>query len=161
MSIKMVLIPIERLKAYERKSTDTLKQPPDIELKLMMQRKARRSKKSTVPVQPQNISLDKEIDSYTKAPKNRAKDAVKHLNDNRDRLKFDKNTGEFSYDGIKAVDSDIRELVSTLTSNSKRKTDPKGWELFVQSLEDSEAPSDIYGGWQYEKAAKGDWAALK
>ena len=83
------------------------------------------------------------------------------MNENKDRLKIDQNTGEFSYDGINAPDSDARELISTLTSSGKRKSNPKGWDLFVESLEDSEAPSNIYGGWRYEKAAKGDWAALR
>ena len=55
-----------------------------------------------------------------------------------------------------APDSDARELISTLISSGKGKSNTKGLDLFVESLEDSEAPSKIYGGWDYEKAAKGD-----
>lgn len=153
----MVLIPIERLKAYEKKATDTPAVPPDIELKLLKQREARRRPRKQPPQKP--LTLD--FTSYPREHERRAKETVMHINNNKDRLGYDQNTGEFSYDGIKAADSDVRELVSTLASSSKRKSNPKGWELFVQSLEDSEAPSNIYGGWRYEKAAKGDWAALR
>ena len=60
------------------------------------------------------------------------------------------------------VDSDVRELLSTLTSNKKRRTTPKGWDLFMTSLKDTEAPADVHLGWKWSKAAeKGDWGALK
>ena len=37
-------------------------------------------------------------------------------------IKYDNYTGEIQYDGVKAPDSEVRELLSTLTSNKKRLT---------------------------------------
>ena len=58
MSIKMVLIPVERLKAYEKKTTETPNLPPDIELKMLRQREARKMKRSTTSRQ-HPVSLEK------------------------------------------------------------------------------------------------------
>ena len=44
-------------------------------------------------------------------------------------IKYDKYTGEIHYDGVKAPDSDVRELLSTLTSKKKRITAPKGFRF--------------------------------
>ena len=35
-------------------------------------------------------------------------------------IKYDKYTGEIQYDGVKAPDLDVRELLSTLTSKKKK-----------------------------------------
>ena len=61
-------------------------------------------------------------------------------------IKYDQYTGEIQYDGVKALDSDVRELFSTLTSKKKRLTPPKGWDLFMRSLKDTDPPADIHLG---------------
>ena len=67
-------------------------------------------------------------------------------------IKYDKYTGEIQYDGVKAPDSDVRELLSTLTSKKNRITAPNGWDLFMRSLKDTEAPADILLGWKWNKS---------
>ena len=62
--------------------------------------------------------------------------------------KYDKYTGEIQYEGVKAPDSDVRELLSTLTSKKKMITAPKGWDLFMRSLKDTGALADIHLGWK-------------
>ena len=77
-------------------------------------------------------------------------------------IKYDKYTGEIHYDGVKAPDSDVRELLSTLTLKKKRRTAPKGWDLFMHSLRDTDAPADIQLGWRWNKGAeRGTVGALK
>ena len=61
-------------------------------------------------------------------------------------IKYNKYTGEIQYDGVKAPDSDVRELLSTLTPKKKRRTAHKGWDLFICSLKDTDAPEDIHLG---------------
>ena len=53
---------------------------------------------------------------------------------------------EIQYDGVKAPDSDVRGLLSILTSKKKRLTAPKGWDLFMCSLKDTDAQADIHLG---------------
>ena len=56
----------------------------------------------------------------------------------------------------------LRELLSTLTSKKRRITAPKGWDLFMRSLKDTDAPADIHLGWKWNKSVeKGDWGSLK
>ena len=69
-------------------------------------------------------------------------------------IKHAKYTGEIQYYGVKALDSDVRELLSTLTSKKKRRTTPKGWNLFMRSLRDTDAPADIHLGWKWNKSAE-------
>ena len=77
-------------------------------------------------------------------------------------IKYDKYTSEIQYDGVNASDSDVRELLSTLTSMKKRLTTPKGWDLFMCSLNDTDAPADIYLGWKWNRSVEnGDWGSLK
>ena len=88
----MVLIPIERLKAYEKKSTETSKMPPDIELKLLRQQKVRSKRKHSTSSPQKTISLEQSIETYAKPDKSRAIETLKHLKENKDRLTIDKNT---------------------------------------------------------------------
>ena len=60
--------------------------------------------------------------------------------------KYDKYTDEIQYDGVKAPDSDVRELLYTLPSQKKWRTPSKGWDLFIRSLRDTDAPADIHLG---------------
>ena len=92
----------------------------------------------------------------------RIKRTLDHMAEHDGNIKYDKYTGEIQYDGVKAPDSDVRELLSTLTSKKKRLTAPKGWDLFMCSLKDTDAPADIHLGWKWNKSVeKGDWGSLK
>ena len=155
----MILIPLERLKALEKHITDTPALPPDVELKLLQQKRMR---SRVVPDKKSEISIEKSIKSMELPQKDRVRRTINHMSEHKDNLNYDKHTGEIQYDGIKAVDSDVRELLSTLTSKKKRTTTPRGWNLFMQSLRDTEAPADVHLGWKWEKGVeKGDWSALQ
>ena len=94
--------------------------------------------------------------------KARIKCTLDHMDEHDGNIKYDKYTGEIQYDGVKAPDLDVRELLSTLTSMKKRRTAPKGWDLFIRSLNDTDAPADIHLGWKWNKSVeKGDWGSLK
>ena len=56
----------------------------------------------------------------------RIKRTLDHMAEHDGNIKYDKYTGEIHYDGVKAPDSDVRELLSTLTSKKKRITAPNG-----------------------------------
>ena len=43
------------------------------------------------------------------------KRTLDHIAEHDGNIKYDKYTGEIQYDGVKAPDSDVRELLSTLT----------------------------------------------
>ena len=45
----------------------------------------------------------------------RIKRTLDHMAEHDGNIKYDKYTGEIQYDGVKAPDSDLRELLSTLT----------------------------------------------
>ena len=55
----------------------------------------------------------------------RLKHTLDHMSEYGGNIKYDKYTGEIQYDGVRAPDSDVREMLSTLTSRKKRRTDPK------------------------------------
>ena len=76
----------------------------------------------------------------------RVKRTLDHMSKHDRNIKYDKYTGEIQYDGVKASNSGVRELLSTLTSKKKRRTAPKGWDLVMRSLRDTDAPADISGG---------------
>ena len=85
-----------------------------------------------------------------------------HMDEHDGNIKYDKYTGEIQYDGVKALDSDVRELLSTLTSKKNRLTTPKGWDLIIRSLNDTDALADIHLRWKWNKSVeKGDWGSLK
>ena len=87
----------------------------------------------------------------------RGKRTLDHMSEHGSNIKYDKYTGEIQYNGVNAPDSDIRELLSTLTSKKKRRTSPKGWDLFMRSLSETDAPANIHLGWKwYISAEKGD-----
>ena len=49
-----------------------------------------------------------------------------HMSEHGSNIKYDKYTGKIQYEGVNTPDSDVRELLSTLTSKKKRRTAPKG-----------------------------------
>ena len=91
----------------------------------------------------------------------RIKRTLDHMDEHEGNIKYDKYTGEIQYDGVNAPDSDVRELLSTLRSKKKRLTAPKGWDLFMRSLNDTDAPADIHLGKWNKCVEKGDWGSLK
>ena len=106
--------------------------------------------------------MEKTVKHMPKEQAEQTHKTLSHMSDHKDRMKCDKSSGEIQYDGVKAVDSDVRELLSTLTWNKKRRTTPKGWDLFITSLKDMEVLVDVHLGWKWSKAVeKGDWGALK
>ena len=91
----------------------------------------------------------------------RIKRTLDHMDEHDGNIKYYKYTGEIEYDGVKAPNSDVRELLSILTSKKKRLTAPKGWDLFMRSLKHTDAPADIHLGWKWNKSVeKGDWGLL-
>ena len=107
------------------------------------------------PEQKKEISMDSTMHHMQEPQRSRIKRTLDHMAE---------------HDGVKAPDSDVRELLSTLTSKKKRITAPKGWDLFMRSLKDifmrslkdTNAPADIHLGWKWNKSVeKGDWGSLK
>ena len=162
MTTKMILIPIDRLKALEKISTDTpAKLPADVEFKLLQQNKNLRPRVRE-PEQKKEISMDSTMHHMQEPQRARMQCTLDHMAEHDGNIKYDKYTGEIYYDGVKAPDSDVRELLSTLTSNKKRITAPKGWDLFMRSLKDTDAPADIHLGWKWNKSVeRGYWCSLK
>ena len=134
MTTKMILIPIDRLKALEKISTDTpAKLPADVEFKLLQQNKNLRPHVRE-PEQKKEIPMDGTMHHMQEPQRARIKRTLDHMAEHDGNIKYDKYAGEIQYDGVKAPDSDVRELLSTLTSKKKRLTAPKGWGLFMRSL---------------------------
>ena len=157
MTTKMILIPIDRLKALDKISTDTpAKLSADVEFKLLQQNKNLRPRVRE-PEQKKEISMDSTMHHMQEPQRARIKHTLDHMAEHDGNIKYDKYTGEIHYDGVKAPDSDVRELLSTLTSKKKRITAPKRWDLFMRSLKDTDAPADIHLGWKWNKSVeKGD-----
>lgn len=153
--MKMILMPIERA----RNQT-----PPDVELKLLQQERARKQHTPSNRIS-QTISLDDAVRSATsKVQKARTKEVVKHLKENKDRIAYDSHTGELEFSGLKAGNSDVRELVDSLTTTRKQTSTPKGWDLFLQALEGTGAPDELYVKTKRKCAKKvtgKDWRNLR
>ena len=162
MTTKMILIPIDRFKALEQISTDTpAKLPADVEFKLLQQNKNLRPGVRE-PEQKKEISMDSTMHHMQEHQRAHIKRTLDHMDEHDGNIKYDKYTGEIKYDRVKALDLDVRELLSTLTSKKKRLTAPKGWDLFMRSLKDTDAPADIHFGWKWNKSVeRGDWCSLK
>lgn len=161
MTQKMVLLPFERFKALEKINSDNSSPiPPDVEVKMLQQKKIMSTRKPQ-PKESQ-VSIEKTIKTMPPAQAERSREILKHISKHKDHIKIDEKTGELQYDGTRAAESDVRDLVSTLTSNKRRKKTPRGWNLFMTSLNDTQAPADLHLGWKWEKSTeKGDWGALK
>ena len=136
----------------EKISTYTpAKLPADVEFKLLQQNKNLRPRVRE-PEQKKEISMDSTM--HQEPQRARMKRTLDHMDEHDRNINYDKYTGEIQYDGVKAPDSDVRELLSTLTSKKKRLTAPKGWDLFMRSLKDTDAPADIHLGWKWNKCVE-------
>ena len=56
----------------------------------------------------------------------RIKRTLDHMAEHDGNIKYDKYTGEIHYDGVAAPDSDVRELLSTLTFKKRGLQLPRG-----------------------------------
>ena len=146
------------LKARGKISTDTPAiLPADVEFKLLQQNKNFRPRVRE-PEQTKEISMDSNIQHMEEPQRSRLKRTLYHMSKHDGNIKYDKYAGEIQYDGVKAPDLDVRELLSTLTSNKKRRTPPKGWDLFMRSLRDTDTPANLHLGWKWNKSVEnGDW----
>ena len=154
MTTKMILIHIDRLKALEKISTGThAKLPADVEFKLLQQNKNLRPRVRE-PEQKKGVSMDSTMHHMQEPQRARIKRTLDHMDEHDGNIKYDKYTGEIRYDGVKAPDSDVRELLATLTSKKKSLTAPKEWDLFMRSLNDTDAPADIHLGWKWNKSVE-------
>ena len=119
----------------------------------------------STPPPPQTIStlstINSEIDnrplqSFKGKNRDKAKALLKHIRKNKDRISYD--TGELQFDGIKAGDSDIEDLISAWVSNRHTKKTP-GWKTLMNALEATGASPSLYSKWN-KRYSKGDWGAL-
>ena len=179
MNMKMVLIPVERFRTLEKmanncsinkeshietatslstkipspKSNMTNTIPPDVELKMLRQKKMRKSYPSqTVVKRPVILSPD----AFPTNKKKNAKALIKHLEKNRDRINYD--TGELFFDGIKSGDSDIKDLTSAVVLDSNPTKTP-GWRSMINALEATDLSKSVYGRW-IKKNKLTDWGAI-
>ena len=101
-----ILIPIDRLKAPEKISTDThAKLSADVEFKWLQQNKNLRP--HVMEPEQNFFSMDSTLQEPQRA---RIKRTLDHMAEHDGNIKYDKYTGEIQYDGVKAPDSDVREL---------------------------------------------------
>ena len=136
----MILILIDRLKVLEGISTDTpAKLPADVEFKLLQQNKNLRPRVRE-PEQIKEILMDSTIHHMDEPQIEHVKRTLDHMSEHDGNIKYNTYTDEIQYDGVKAPDSNVRELLSTLTSKKTRRTARKGW--------DTDAPANIHLGWR-------------
>ena len=85
--------------------------------------------------------MDSTMHHMVEPQRARVKRTLDHMSEHDGNIKYDKYTGEIQYDGVKAPDSHVRQLLFILTSKKKRRTTPKGCDLFMRSLRDTDAPA--------------------
>ena len=155
----------------------TLKKQPDIEVKMMRQKRIRKQnppsslpiKSATIPIANAALSTATssnmpsmqlhpavDLSHFNTKKRTTAKQLLKHLKQNRDRIRYD--SGELQFDGIKAGDSNIDELVGAFVGDTQPKN-TKGWKTLMNALEGTEASPSLYAKWK--KHNKGDWRSLK
>ena len=130
-----------------------------MEFKLLQQNKNLRPRVRETE-QKHEISMDSTMHDMQEPQRARIKRTLDYMAEHDGNIKYDKYTGENPCDGVK--DLDVRELLSTLTSKKKRLTASKGWDLFMCSLKDTDAPADIHIWWKWNKSVvKRDYGSLK
>jgi len=155
MNTKMVLIPWERFKAMQPKDIsirETSNQPPDVELKLRRQKTLR---KAQHPKEPTKRPVSLSLDTFSARKRSKASALIKHINRNRDRIRYD--TGELQFDGIKVGDSDITDLTSAVVNDARPEKVP-GWTAMMNALEATGASPYMYGSWK-KRYKNGDWGS--
>ena len=163
MSIKMVLVPADQY--YQQKTTPAKPKedpaapatsvapppssthaplPPDVELKLRRQyEQPYEAERNLVPV----ADMLKTPPGRLKAPAigEKLDSLLMHLNQNRDRVKADKRTGELFFDGKIVPGSDVRRLFGDVVSPREKSIKPLGWEELRDVLEFTRAPEHVLG----------------
>ena len=161
MSIKMVLVPADQYfqqnptanttppppSASTAPASDTTHStsiPPDVELKLRRQHEN--------PYEPERNLVP--VGDLLKTPPGRMKypaigekldSLLMHLNQNRERVKADKRTGELFFDGRIVPGSDVRRLFTDLVAQNEKTIKPTGWEELRNVLEYTNAPEYVLG----------------
>ena len=175
MSRKMILIPLDRYSAMLARSKEPDKRPEsleippsvtaDIEVKLLREKKLRKSQVKPSQLQQQlqqqqiksqRSTSPPDLSKMTGKKKTRAKAFLKHIEQNRDRIKFNK--GELQFDGIKTGGSDMDDLITALIDD-KNPGNVAKWNDLIRALEGTAAPASLYARWR-KSHKKGDWGAL-
>ena len=96
----MILIPIDRLKALEKVSTDIpAKLPAGVEFKLLQQNKNLRPRVRE-PEQKKEISMAITMHHMQEPHGPHIKRTLDHMDEHDGNIKYDKYTGEIQYDGV-------------------------------------------------------------
>ena len=133
------------MKALEKISTETpAKLTAVVEFKLLQQNK-NLCPRVGEPEQ-KKIAIDSTMHHMEEPQRTRVKRTLDGMSEHAGNIKYDKYTDEIQYDGVNAPDSNVRELLCTLTSEKKRRTAPKGWYLFMRSLRDRHRRTYNSGG---------------
>ena len=172
MSIKMTLISSQRLKSLEQMaglhsstrpaSHDVVKstQTPDVKLKLLREKRIRKTKKPSVE-KKKKIILEESVHPTNSKIRERQRAFIKHLDTHKDRIEYDKHSGELSFDGKLSGDSDIRELMASISTDRKQDDSIRGWDTLKDALASTDAPAGIYAKLQRRsKNKRGDWGAM-
>lgn len=164
----MILLPLERYKALEsamKGESPRYKPLPSIKddavLKGVQQKRIRRPK--PLPAVPQPISQENQPvqpppeEVYAGKKKERVQALHNHLKRNSDRIRFPR--GEIELDGVKASNSNAKELTSAFVDGPDLQQDTPGWNTLMKALEVTDAPSSLYGRWKRSNKSR-DWASL-
>ena len=92
-----------------------------------------------------NSEIDnRPLQSFKGKNRDKAKALLKHIRKNKDMISYD--TGELQFDGIKAGDSDIEDLISAWVSD-KHTRQTSGRKTLVNALEATGASPSLYSKW--------------
>lgn len=169
--MKMMLVPVERMKSMQARVQDNTTltdavpmQPskiknPDVRLKMLRQKRMHTPKPRKQPAKrPVSLTLD----TFKNPPKNitgktsRAKALLHHLNKNKDRIRY--SDGELEFDGITTGDTNITDLTNAVVSDGDPSKTP-GWSELVRALEVTGAPHAMFGKWKHSNKKLG-WQTL-
>ena len=84
-----------------------------MEFKLLQQNKNLRPR--VREPEQEKKSIDCTMHHMQEPQRTHIKRTLDHMDEHDGNIKYGKYTGEIQYDGVKAPDSDVRELLSTLT----------------------------------------------
>ena len=169
----MTLIPTQRLRSLEEMagknkekkiiSADLIvksSQSPDVKLKMLREKKIRKTKLPKVK-ENKTISLEDSIQSNPLKTRPRGRAFIKHLKRYNNRMQYNQKTGEIQLDGIVSGDSDIRELMTSLSGEKKLDDSIQVVDTSKQALEATDAPATLYARWyNHPTIKKGDWGSM-
>ena len=146
MSIKMVLVPADQYLQQQQQHPPQPKRnlEPDVELKL-------RRHHEPVYDSSQHLAPAADVLNFPPGKLNvpiigeKLDLLLQHLKHNRERVKADKRTGEFFFDGKLVPGSDIRRLFGDVVSRKEKSLKPSGWGELRDVLQYTHAPEEILG----------------